>query len=212
LVVNNAADDLTAGDGQCTLREAILNANADADTTGGDCAAGSGADEIHIPSGYYLLNGTASNLLLTDDATLIGAGADLTIIDAGAVGATLLVGGVLAAIDVIGVTVTGGFGGIVSINGGGDLTLIDTVVSGNSGSFFGGIFTEGSTTLIRSTVSGNSSASGVGFGAGGILSGGTVRLYNSTVSGNHHQGSCSCTSRLQKNAVRRRGLGCLTPF
>jgi len=44
--VDTAADDATGGDGDCTLREAIHNANANADTTGGDCAAGTGVDSI----------------------------------------------------------------------------------------------------------------------------------------------------------------------
>ena len=39
IVVNSAADNTIAGDGDCTLREAIANAESDFDFTGGDCAA-----------------------------------------------------------------------------------------------------------------------------------------------------------------------------
>jgi len=46
IVVTGAADTPSAGDGVCTLREAITNANNDTDSTSGDCAAGSGADTI----------------------------------------------------------------------------------------------------------------------------------------------------------------------
>ncbi len=46
ITVNSLEDTAIAGDAKCTLREAIANANADAQTTGGDCAAGSGADMI----------------------------------------------------------------------------------------------------------------------------------------------------------------------
>jgi hypothetical protein len=46
LTVDSAADSTTAGDGLCTLREAIVNANTDSDTTSGDCTAGSGVDTI----------------------------------------------------------------------------------------------------------------------------------------------------------------------
>ncbi len=53
ITVNTTADNLTAGDGKCTLREAIRNANADADTTSGDCPAGSGVDQINLPAGVY---------------------------------------------------------------------------------------------------------------------------------------------------------------
>ncbi|MEM1178240.1 MAG: CSLREA domain-containing protein, partial [Acidobacteriota bacterium] len=48
ITVNSAADSETANDGQCTLREAINNANADGQTTGGDCTAGSGTDRIEF--------------------------------------------------------------------------------------------------------------------------------------------------------------------
>ena len=40
ITVNSTADTTALADGQCTLREAIANANQNADTTGGDCAAG----------------------------------------------------------------------------------------------------------------------------------------------------------------------------
>jgi CSLREA domain-containing protein len=46
ITVNSVADSAVSGDARCTLREAILNANADVDTTAGDCAAGAGADAI----------------------------------------------------------------------------------------------------------------------------------------------------------------------
>ncbi len=41
IVVNTTADDTNAGDGNCTLREAINNANTNRDTTNGDCQTGS---------------------------------------------------------------------------------------------------------------------------------------------------------------------------
>ena len=41
IVVNTIVDEIEAGDGKCTLREAINNANANRDTTNGDCIAGS---------------------------------------------------------------------------------------------------------------------------------------------------------------------------
>ncbi len=49
ITVNSGDDDATAGDGVCTLREAINNASSDSDTTGGDCAAGElGSDMIEV--------------------------------------------------------------------------------------------------------------------------------------------------------------------
>lgn len=51
ITVNSSADNATAGDGHCTLREALTNANADADSSGGDCPAGSGIDTITFAIG-----------------------------------------------------------------------------------------------------------------------------------------------------------------
>ncbi|MCG8460945.1 MAG: right-handed parallel beta-helix repeat-containing protein, partial [Holophagales bacterium] len=43
ITVTTIDDNTTANDGECTLREAILNANVNNDSTSGDCAAGSAA-------------------------------------------------------------------------------------------------------------------------------------------------------------------------
>ena len=61
LVVNNLADNTTGGDGQCTLREAINNANSNSDTTAGDCATGQATlDTItFVVSGQIILSGPA---------------------------------------------------------------------------------------------------------------------------------------------------------
>ena len=44
----NSLADIAAADGQCTLREAIANANTDNQSGSADCAAGSGADIINM--------------------------------------------------------------------------------------------------------------------------------------------------------------------
>ena len=46
ITVNTTADNTTGGDGRCTLREAVVNVNAAAEMSGGDCAAGNGGDEV----------------------------------------------------------------------------------------------------------------------------------------------------------------------
>src|SRR5947207_15635243 len=48
ITVNSLANTVTAGDGACTLPEAIANFNAQADTTGGDCASGAGETLINF--------------------------------------------------------------------------------------------------------------------------------------------------------------------
>ena len=60
ITVNSTADN-TTHDGSCTLREAITNANADLDTTSGDCSAGSGTDTIVFASNL----GTATITLVS---------------------------------------------------------------------------------------------------------------------------------------------------
>ncbi|HSH05291.1 MAG TPA: choice-of-anchor Q domain-containing protein, partial [Anaerolineae bacterium] len=58
ILVNTTADTLTPGDGICTLREAINNANQNIDTTANDCPAGTlGLDTIILTvGGAYQLN------------------------------------------------------------------------------------------------------------------------------------------------------------
>lgn len=66
--VDSAADNLLDGDGQCTLREAIDNANWGTDFTSGDCeSGGSGMDTIQIQAGLptIVLNGTELQLRKT---------------------------------------------------------------------------------------------------------------------------------------------------
>ena len=49
ITVDSGDDNNTAGDGACTLREAINNASSDSDTTSGDCAAGeAGSDTLEV--------------------------------------------------------------------------------------------------------------------------------------------------------------------
>ncbi|MEM6794025.1 MAG: hypothetical protein AAF725_08570, partial [Acidobacteriota bacterium] len=74
ITVDSAADNETSGDGLCTLREALSNANGDTQTTGGDCAAGSGTDRIEFD-----ITGTspieielASQLQITDPVIVEG--------------------------------------------------------------------------------------------------------------------------------------------
>ncbi|HEX8198539.1 MAG TPA: dockerin type I domain-containing protein [Pyrinomonadaceae bacterium] len=47
--------DVIANNGQCSLREATINANNDNQSGSTDCAAGSGADTINVPAGTYTL-------------------------------------------------------------------------------------------------------------------------------------------------------------
>src|SRR3954468_24733266 len=46
IVVNSLGDGAPANDGLCTLREALINANADNQSGSVDCPAGNGADIV----------------------------------------------------------------------------------------------------------------------------------------------------------------------
>ena len=177
----------TAG-GACTLRAAIMEANALA-----------GADIITLPAGTYTLTisgagDSGGDLDITADLTITGAGQATTVVDGdGAFRVFRVLSG--NTVDIAGVTIQNGIplpdgrgGGI--INEAGAVTLTDSTVSGNratGGRSCGGIYNNGaaSLTLIRSTVSGN--AGGGGSSGGGICNfpnNGTVTLIDSTVSDN----------------------------
>jgi len=81
--------DYYPGNGSCSLREAITNANNDS-ASHADCPAGSGADTITLPAGTYTLTGAAGensnvsgDLDLKGTLTINGAGSATTIIQAG---------------------------------------------------------------------------------------------------------------------------------
>src|SRR5262245_50088938 len=77
-MVNTTQDEVVAGDGKLSLREAITRAN--------DLA---GADEIILPAGVFKLaipgtsedGNTTGDLDVTDAVTIRGAGRNLTFID-----------------------------------------------------------------------------------------------------------------------------------
>lgn len=200
IMVNSSADsvDASPGDGtcadsqgRCTLRAAIMEANANIDR-----------NTIVLPAGTFTLtiSGTgqgaeAGDLNIQSNLNITGAGAASTIIDGGGIDRVLDMGSYQSLIFVSNVTITGGnstaFGGsgIYSLDN--DLTLTNCVIRDNSLSngapHGGGVFAGGTLHMNSCTVSGNtitSSGSG-GFGAGVICYyGGESTLTNCTISGN----------------------------
>lgn len=184
--------DITPGDGecdtgqgQCTLRAAIQEANALA-----------GPQTIGVPAGTYELIipgfgediAATGDLDITDDLTISGAGADATIIHANALDRMFHVdpsaSGTIAEIS--GLTISNGdahgWGG-GGVRNEGTLTLAEVTVTNNrANSNGGGIFNVGTLTITDSTISENlSTANG-----GGIFTsvGSVLALTNSTLSGN----------------------------
>jgi CSLREA domain-containing protein len=186
IVVNSLLDTTTGSDGKCTLREAITNANADSDTTGGDCAAGSGADTITFnESGTITLGSTLPDIVDAAGLTMDGTGQTVSI-SGGNLVRVLIVYAVDASLTLNNLTIANGYSG----NGGGiqnsgTLTITNSTLSGNRAGNGGGIFNNGGTlTVTNSTFSGNSAGVDYGGMGGGIVSHGTLTITNSTFSGN----------------------------
>jgi len=81
----NSLSDAAAADGQCTLREAMANAEADNQSGSTECPAGAGADTINI-SVAGTINLLAFLPDITSDMTINGLGAATTMVrrDSGA--------------------------------------------------------------------------------------------------------------------------------
>ena len=185
IYIPNKSADTNDGacDSDCSLREAITAANQNP-----------GEDVILLHAGTYTLTASGpanGNLQIQGDTVLIGDGAGRTIIDGGAAGGIFFIpNGV--TVQMQDVTLRNGrspgAGGAIRNNG--DLTLLRTILTGNSsvagsvGSGLGGAIvsdgTNPSLTIVDSTIS-NNTAQGAG---GGIAAGGDVTLTNVTVSGN----------------------------
>ena len=162
--VNSTLDNLTAGDGKLTLREAITRAN----TT-------PGADTIIVPTGVFkmVLSGPGDELNLTGDfditdaLTIQGAGAGLTIIDGQQLDRVFHIMGtdpdsitvVLQGLTVRNGNVTGDGGGVQVGNA--DLVLRDSTVAGNRASLTGGGISNGAAPgtgdvrVVRTTMARN---------------------------------------------------------
>lgn len=159
LTVNSTSDTITAEDGLCTLREAIINANTDNDTTGGDCIAGSGADTISFSiTGAITLGSILPNI--TTDITISGPDAADLILDGNeAVSILTVVSTGTLNLEKLTITnvLSSGFGAIR--NNGGTVTVTDSTFSNNTSRYAGGgIYNNfnGSVTITNSTFSGNS--------------------------------------------------------
>jgi CSLREA domain-containing protein len=163
ITVNNLTDPAsTSGNNFCTLREAINNANAKSDTSGGDCAAGTGTDTINFTvSGTITV--TQSNGVLTITNSSPGS---------------LTIDGTGQTITVDGNHASTGF--IVNTGATANLNLL-TIANGQGNGDGAGIFSFGALTVTNCTFSGN-----VAPGSGGAIQnfGGTLTVSNSTFSGN----------------------------
>jgi hypothetical protein len=169
-------------DGQCSLIEAIVNANNDA-ATFPYCTAGSGADTIVLPANANLtLSAVYAKTqfgdpvglpLITSQITIEGNGAIISRPEGAPVFGLMAVRGNVF----LGVGVPPGPRG--------DLTLESVTLSG--GSSFGGLWNSGTASIENSTVSGNTSNES----GGGVNNFGTLTIANSTIANNTGSGVLS---------------------
>ena len=171
-----------SGNCSCTLRAAIIEANAFP-----------GADTIILPAGSYALGINGINeddsrkgdLDITDSLTINGAGALTTKIDGNHLDTVIHVHG--GTVTITGVTITGGefiaqpSGGGVAHRGG-TLTLSHCVVTGNHAFYGAGINSKGDYVILKhTTVSDNKAYNNYG---GVYKLFGTLSVDNCTVSNN----------------------------
>ena len=162
ITVNSVSDAGTNGDGLCTLREAILNANAD-NQSNVDCAGGSGADTINFNASLanqtITLTSPVGELAITSNITINALAVANVSVSGGGTRRVFNIQSATAIVVMTGFRITGGngngFQGGGAIRNIGDLTLNNMVVQANAGNGLGGgIRTEG--TGNRLTINGGS--------------------------------------------------------
>jgi CSLREA domain-containing protein len=167
IIVNTGTDESVAGDGLCSLREAINNANSPGtDTTNGDCNVGTGNDTIAI----FLLGQwiQLSNPMPTIQNTLTIVGSAVTGINAFNGNPGNISGGIFSIAP----------SATVVLN---DLTMQEGSVTGGLG---GAVYNAGTLTVNNCTFNGNSALFNTGTmsgGAGGAIANevGTLTVNNS---------------------------------
>ncbi len=190
ITVDTNADNASPGDGVCTLREAVKNANLGGDTTGTDCISGSaGADTITFTGAVTTITLGSALPDITNDVTITGNGN--TIIQADACDPTAgtctqsyrVLTITSAAVNLSDLTIRhgnvadGGGGGI--FNNEGTLSLDKVIVSNNFATDGGGIHNEkGTVTVDDSTISNNEVTKD---GAGIYNYDGTVTIQNGSL-------------------------------
>lgn len=194
IIVNALSDSNASGDGLCSLREAITNANAKSDTTTGDCVAGTGDDTIVFNvSGQITLGGPLP--AITNTLTIDGTGQALTVYGANAYQMLVVNSGAALSLNQVvmnGGSIPGGDGGGVVNNG--SLGVTNTTFVNNYAANGGAIANHAGATLTvtNSTFTQN----GSGGGGGSIYNTGNAKITNTTFT----NGSGACCGGILFNA------------
>lgn len=201
IFVNSLADEIKPANGQCTLREAIQNANINGDVSGGDCAAGTRGNELitFSVSGYIILNKPLPTI--TDPLTIIGPynGVGVTVDGNGKVAAFTINTSILTLQNINVVNTLNVQGGAIN-NNRGTITIENGTFSFNKASGNGGaIFnSNGIVNISHSTFTDNSAA--LNGGAVHVLNG-TATISNSTFANNDAAFGGGGVSVISGNAV-----------
>jgi CSLREA domain-containing protein len=214
LRVTTTADELTSGDGACSLREAIAAANSPGSAT--DCGtASSTSNTIVLPAGHYALSipatgaddNSSGDLNVTGHTplTVSGAGLSATIVDATGLGDRVLSIATGASLTVQRLEISGGHApaGAAGANGGGLCADGGNGSDAGSPGAGGGVYNAGTLSLVGVGVVGNTAGAGGAGGAsggrscptrggnggsgadgGGVYNAGTLTATNSTILNN----------------------------
>jgi uncharacterized repeat protein (TIGR01451 family) len=180
-IIVNGNGDLVSADGFCTLREAMLNANANDQSGSADCAAGAGADTITFVLGIsptITLNGTPLPAITGPLAIDGSSQLSLTVSGNNASGVFQISANAqvtMTALTVENANATNG-----AIQNGGTLRLNNLTVRNSTAQSGGGIYNNGTLMLMNSRVVSNTADAG-----GGIYNfSGTLSIQNSNVLSN----------------------------
>ena len=185
-------DPRIVADGQCSLVEAIVNANNDA-ATHADCPAGSGADTIVLPPNETLILSAVYCNMYGQFCSPVGLPPITSRITIEGNGATIIRQVNAPAFGLIAVRGNFSFQGVPPKPG--DLTLQSVTLSG--GTSFGGLSNNGTASIKDSIISGN----GANFGGSGVSNGGTLTIENSIISGNVGGGVSNFSTLTIKNST-----------
>jgi len=185
IIVNSLADRFTPGNSQCTLREAIINANTNIDSTRGDCAPGAYGNDLIAFSvhGTIILHETLP--VLTDHITVIAPsnGVGITLNGNDRVGVFAIDSNINVSLQNL--TIANGFatGGGAINNKNGFVSIINTSLINNTVSQVGGaIFNNSGMITISNSTFDNNEAFVSGGGIYNLT--GVITISNSTFSDN----------------------------
>lgn len=169
-------------DGQCSLAEAIVNANDDF-VIHADCPEGSGPDTIVLAGNTYSYAITPPTI--ASEIIIEGNGATIQIVSGSHPTMRVIQGNLTLRNTTLTHSNSSGMGLYVSASS--TAAIHNSIITGNNGgTSAGGIHNNGTLVVQNSTISGNSSSL-----AGGIYnrSYANATLHNSTISGNTATGS-----------------------